>query len=624
MTAAGLFAGLAVLYFLCRPENHLVDTVLYALGTEVKDAYMFFHWHHLLYTPLNWVIWHAVRGMGVLVTAFTTMSALSALAAAGAAACIYLALRRWGADFWGALLATLGAATAATWWYFAGEGEVLACISFFMAGGLFLISGGQTSNRRAILTGVWLGIGILFHQTLVIFTLLAAVLWALSRRRVWPQPALLVGTAALIAAAAYFFIPVFYYQVRSPYDWFRWTTAYFWWGDWGKVARSRLVMGCLCFLGSFVAGPFSLDAGARLPWSEILRRYLPAALSAAAILGLIASGIKGLWRNHRPLLIVAIGWVILYHAFFTWWEAENCEWWIATTIPLWLLAGLVPKRRFVNCLWGAGLAAIAVLNLLRLIIPATVPGKNAAEMAGRDLVAASDPGDAIFISHVDAWAWTDYIGHHERNLLLPFNKPDPGFEEKLERQARTGFRKLGGELYFTDYEWDEPSLGAAPNAGVLKAIFFRMIYAAQPITTTRLPGRAAVIYRFTGYDETLTAIRIYEPPDIYPGSGVVLDKKGGRTRFAVVIPEPGKYTVCVDARTDDETGPDPRMRIEIDGYYAGTVKVDTPYPAFYELDYVFEDEGRHMVDFRALSKSAAKEGPLGKAITVHRIIQYRR
>jgi hypothetical protein len=37
---------------------------------------------------------------------------------------------------------------------------------------------------------------------------------------------------------------------------------------------------------------------------------------------------------------LALVWLAVYGAFFIWWEAENIEFWIATLLPLWLLAGL--------------------------------------------------------------------------------------------------------------------------------------------------------------------------------------------------------------------------------------------------------------------------------------------
>ena len=121
-------AGLAFFYFLFRSQNHPTDAVLYALAADVKDAYPFFHWHHLLYTPLTWLF---VRGAGLLGYAgdvFPPLAALSAASAAAAAALFYLSLRRLGATVAGACLAVGAAALSASWWYFAGEVEVGLCI----------------------------------------------------------------------------------------------------------------------------------------------------------------------------------------------------------------------------------------------------------------------------------------------------------------------------------------------------------------------------------------------------------------------------------------------------------------------------------------------------------------
>jgi hypothetical protein len=387
-------------------------------------------------------------------------------------------------------------------------------------------------------------------------------------------------------------------------------------------------MGLLTLCGAFVAGPDPFDASRHLAGGTFLKNYVPALAVAGGLVAVIAAAGPRLFRERRRWLVAALLWFVLYHLFFSWWEPENMEWWVGTTLPLWLLAGLAFPRR--NGALYAGVAVIgvgALINFNRLIYPATLPGKNDAETAGHALAAVSRPRDAIFISHVDTWAWTDYFTHHTRNLGLPFNHPGLRTAARLAAAARRGFAEFkppGRYLYFTDYEWDEPSIAEAPNAAELRAMFFRIIRGARPVGLTPFPGRPAVIYRFTRYNEALRDVKVYEADPAAQGEGVILGGNGEAATFDISLPERGEWVICIQARGRAAGGAWPKMRVAVDGRSAAEATVDGDYWAFYELSRPFDKLGPHRVTATFVNDFYDPETKSDRDLFVNRLIMYRR
>jgi len=624
--AAGL--GLAFFYFILRSRNHPVDAVLYALAVEVRDAYPFFHWHHLLYVPLNWLFFAAARLLlGYAGDAFTPMAAVSAAFGGGAATLFYLALRRIGAARPAAAVATAAAALSAGWWYFAGEAEVLAGISFFLAGALWLLAATSYGWGRAALVGCWLGVGTLFHQTVFLFVPLAALMFLWKVRKPF-RVIFFLAVYAAVVVPAYVLIPRLYYGVSGAGGWFEWVTYYARWGDWAHFSGMRFARALPSLLAAVAAGPDPYDVGRRLSAGTLASRYGPAVFFLGAALAAVVAGGRRLWRERRPWLVLAAAWFVLYQVFFSWWEPENVEWWIATTMPVWLLVGLaLPRRRWLSGAAAVGVLALATLNFIRLIYPATVAGRNDAEAAARAMVAASRRGDVILISHVDTWAWTDYVSRHTLTLMLPFNNPDVAALRNVEAAARDGFRDFSGrrrDVYFTDYEWDEPALAASPLQRDYEATFFRMIRPAAPVALIRFPGRQAPFVRFSGYDETLADVGVYHPAGA-PSSGedVILSGTGDTASFKVDLPSDGTWTFAVQAYGRRAGGEWPTMKVRLDGWDAGTVSVDAGWRRFYELKANLK-AGVHDLDAVFTNDFYDKDSEQNRDLWVCRLVVYRR
>lgn len=621
--------GLAFFYFALRSQNHPVDAVLYALAADVKDAYPFFHWHHLLYTPLSWLVLNLARLFGYGGDAFAPIAALSAAPAGAAAALLYLSLRRLGATRAGATLAAGAAAFSAAWWYFAGEAEVLALLTLFISGALYGLTKSELTTKGVVGLALWLGVGTLCHQVVSLFVPVAAIVIAWGDRGRVAKLSAFFATYVVVAAVPYLLIPFIYYGVRGWSGWVTWATHYFWWGDWGYLYRERLARGFLTMLSAVAAGPNPFDLDKTLPTGTFLKNYGPATLAYAGVLGTVAAAAGNLWRTKRRWLIAAVAWFVLFHLFFSWWEPENVEWWIATTMPLWLLFGLAapPNRKF-RVAAASVLLGVATLNFNRLIYPATLPGENEAEAAARTIVSATQPGDAVFVAHVDVNFWIDYLSRHTRNLpsAQPFSKPPPDAAPKLERAASRGFPEYTGQgrnLYFTDFEWDDPFLFNRAGADDLKVVFFKMIRGAEPVTTLRFPGGSRVLYRYTTYGGNIRDVSIYEAEgDNGSEERAVLSYTGAAVAVKVNVIEKGQWVLAVEASGRQAEGVWPLMEVVLDGKWFVRTAVDTPFWRFYEMTYDLS-AGPHDLKISFLNDYCDPATGSDRDLYVNRIILYR-
>jgi len=621
-------AGLALLYFLFRSHNHPIDAVWYALAADVKDAYPFFHWHHLLYTPVTWLVLNAARWAGYGGGVFAPITAVSAASAAGAAAFFYLTLRRLGGTIVAASFATAFLSFSSAWWYFAGEAEVLAVISLFIAGALYLLAGRNAGWKSALPLACWLGAGTLFHQAISLFVPVAAIILAWDKRGRWPKLLTFGCVYGVLALVPYVLIPRFYYGVRGWSEWAGWATYYLSWGDWGHFTAERVARGFVTTLGAVVAGPDPFDVGEVLSAKRVLADYMPAVLVWAAALATIATGAGALWRTRRRWLVAAGVWFVFYFAFFTWWEPENAEWGIATTIPVWLLFGLsVPRRRAFYATAVCVLACVAGLNWARLISPASMRGQNDAEAAARAIVSETAPGDAVLISHLDVYAWTDLLGRHTRMLYTPFVKADAGGATAFAAAAASGFNGYAAEgrrLYFTDYEWDEKTPGDAAAKVNLKIAFFKMMRNGAPVAGIRFPQGPRVFYRFEGSADDLRDVAVYEAEgDNAAPRHVLLSTTGASAEFAVDIPEKDKYVLCVQARGQFAAGEWPVMEVLVDGMAIGKTSVDVPYWGFYEAGLTL-GPGTHRIKTVFCNDYYDAATASGRDLLVNRLIVYRR
>lgn len=346
----GILVSVAlVLYLLTLSEVHTFDALSYIRDVDGRTGF-FFHPHHLLYSPTGWVFWQGWRVAGYDGNSELALKVLNALVSAGCGWGLYRLLLR----LTDSVPAALGAAGIFLFnyasWYFSGEVEVYMLALAWLLLALFLLVELVTAPRRrtAPLLGLAMGISALYHQTngLMVPVVLAGIALVPTTWSAKIRMALVVGViSGLVVALGYGLVGFGVNGYRSLSQLRDWMFFFVKTGWWGQTTRG-----------------FWLDIGAGLGNTISTQRALPFWIGVVVVLLL---GIVPAARRWPRIVAFAVIWLVVYGAFFIWWEAENIEFWIATLLPLWLLAGLsiasVPGRWLRRITEGVVVLGVALL-----------------------------------------------------------------------------------------------------------------------------------------------------------------------------------------------------------------------------------------------------------------------
>lgn len=362
----------AALYLLTLTDVHTFDALSYILDVDRKPWPELFHPHHLAYGPFGALIRGLAVSLGWAGSAERLLQAANALAG-GLGVGLFAALlgrvtgRRLPAAL-GALL--LGASYA--YWYYAVEVEVYTIAALFLIAGLALMLAlaRRPTAALAAALGFVQGGAVLFHQTNVLLSVPALVALAVgfsgtgeaalaqTRGR---QALVLLGAygvpLALIVATAYLGVGLGLSGFRSWDELARWAAGYATTGYWGGAVDGTK----LALLGTGLAKSIAQPGGAVI---------------GLGLLAVLLFNARRLAGAPRGAVALALSWLLVYGAFFLWWEPDNIEFWIASLPPFYLLVILAvcPPMAAQTCararlesllLLGLGLAMLG-LNLVTI------------------------------------------------------------------------------------------------------------------------------------------------------------------------------------------------------------------------------------------------------------------
>jgi hypothetical protein len=358
LAAACAFLILVWLYWSNRTAVHTFDAVSYMWNIEAKPMLALFHPHHLLYAPVGQIAFRMAQTFGYIGHSDAPVQAVNALA--GALGVIFL--WRFGMVWTGRSLVSLAAAVMVgvcyAYWLYTAEVEVYTLAACFLSLSLWLMARLEHSptSQRAAAVGLAHAGAIMFHQTNAFFALPVLIfLLAHPRLRRWNIIGAYVITGGLAALIPYALV-IFFSGMSDPAVIFDWLRGYAGTGRWGGHLRLEDFSALWTGITRTVGGGEAATAG----------------FYGLAILGLLV-GFWWAWRDasRRAWLAFSLTWLIVYGAFFWWWEPFNIEFWIALLplMALFVMSGLPletdPPLRFER-LWSGGITLAALIVALLL------------------------------------------------------------------------------------------------------------------------------------------------------------------------------------------------------------------------------------------------------------------
>jgi len=332
---ASMALSVIVLYWLTRTDVHTFDALSYILDVMRKPWSELFHPHHLAYGPFGSLMASLLGG-----TAEHALQHANAIAGGlGAGMLTAIVLRRYQRNDL-AILAGMALSSSYAYWYYAIEVEVYTVAALFLLCVIWFIDRPAPINWRwQIGLGISIAGAVLFHQTNALLALpLIAVMVLDSRTHPthWRGWIIAGGIAVSIVVGAYSYVM---FGVSGFTDWpsaQQWLFQYATTGWWGGQAT----------LSDIYAG-----ISQTIAWS------------LGAFIGIITL-IISLWQTRQRRFayeswhLWSWSWLILYAVFFTWWEPDNIEFWIAIT-PIVILIILAPMRH--TAIWSLPVSGLFIL-----------------------------------------------------------------------------------------------------------------------------------------------------------------------------------------------------------------------------------------------------------------------
>jgi hypothetical protein len=420
-----LFFCTLLLYLATLTQVHTFDALSYVTSVERKPWTEVFHPHHLAYGPLGALALALGRALGYGGGAALPMQLANATAGALGVTLFFSIVRRATGRGDVALVAALLLCSAYAYWYYAVEIEVYTVATLFLLICLDLLLRllQHPSRRGMALMGLAQGGAILFHQTNLLFSapLFVALLvsaydvrrrhksWtyrhAATTVRLWAitrfAPAYVI-VLVLTVGLPYLFVGVVVSGFRSWDAFDAWLTEYARTGWWGGPITAQKWQG----LGIGLADTLAQPGGAVL-W--------------LLLAGLVVVHLRRLGGRPHALVAGLLAWLLVYGAFFLWWEPDNIEFWIASLPPALLLlaVALRGERRWGPGVWLALAVASAALGLnADAITRRGDPATDLQRVIAHELAAHSQPADLLLVPDGLIELYLPYYEHHDTFLSL--------------------------------------------------------------------------------------------------------------------------------------------------------------------------------------------------------------
>jgi hypothetical protein len=305
------------------------------------------------------------------------------------------------------------------------------------------------AKKTRPLFGLCLGLAhalaVLGHQTNIL--LLPAFLggiWLIEEKSAWDKTKLTLyylSSLTVGVLAVYGFVGRFAcYRITYP-SWVWWVFSYFHVQQWGgNLDHTGFNMGGFAMVKAFLQET-QLTKTMETPFTFLTAQTI-LVYALWVLLGALVLRFKAIWENQKQVLWVSFLWLLAFVPFFIWWEPWNIEFWVSSTVPCWILMGVVvsslsqsfsqPVLRFANravitCLWAGVIALLFFYNFNNVVNalgqPAAAPEVKTTVHAHQLLLDALDwkvnKHDLLILNgmntipfYIDRYKKRDYLNLH--------------------------------------------------------------------------------------------------------------------------------------------------------------------------------------------------------------------
>jgi hypothetical protein len=374
------------------PVNYTYDGMVFASKVE-GDHYPlwdYFHPHHLLYTFLGRLLFLWGRAHGATWDGLVTLQFFDIVTGTLGILLTFHLLVRETNDRWVAFLSAAGLGFTLSYWYFSTTPgvRIFATVTPLLAW-YVLTWQKKFPPIFGFVVGLFHALAALGHQTnLLLVPAFLVGFWCIPGRGWWEKTRMcLYYSLALTMGvlSVYGFVGRYICYRKTYASWLWWVFSYFHVKAWGgHLEQAGVDRGKFAMVQAFLAKaiplqtmtePFTFEA------AKVLFQYALWFLLAVLVLRSFRY-----WKNYRQVLGVSLLWLIAYVPFFIWWEPWNIEFWVSSTVPCWILIGVVASdlsnlwsqpilyfanRLFFLSLWTSLVALLFFYNFHGTIVRST-------------------------------------------------------------------------------------------------------------------------------------------------------------------------------------------------------------------------------------------------------------
>lgn len=457
--AGTLLLGLSLLFFCLLiylshiPINYTYDGMVFAARIEREHAplWIYFHPHHLLYTFLGRLIFLWGKANGASWDGLVALQFFNILTGVSGILLTFHLLVRETNDRLMASLTTAGLAFTFSYWYFSTSPgvRIFATVTPLLAWYLLTYLK-DTRPAWGGLVGLAHALAVTGHQTnLLLIPAFLGGIWCLDRMTSGEKGrASFYYLAALTTGvlAAYGFVGRYIYIRKTYSEWVWWVFSYFHVPQWGgHLQEAGFEQGKFAMMRAFLTKslPYKTLSSADSFTFETARTLFQYALLALLVVLLVR--LQFYWKNHRQALWVSFFWLLAFVPFFIWWEPWNIEFWVSSTVPCWVLMGIVasdlsfrfknPVLHFANRFLFTGLWAALVLLLFFYNFQGSIEKTRSASARGHEaLMEALDwkvkVDDLLVLDGINTIPF--YLDRYQKRKYLNLHAFFKKYEEKKE------------------------------------------------------------------------------------------------------------------------------------------------------------------------------------------------
>ena len=420
------------------PINHTYDGMVFASLVEQKAIPLqeLFHPHHLIYNFLGRMIFLWGHFHGANWDGLEALQFFDVLTGILGVLLVFHLLVRLTQDRFMAFLSALGLAFTYSYWYFSTSPgvRIFATVTPLLAWYAF-----SYVKNAPSLYGIPLGmvhaLAVLGHQTnLLLEPAFLGGIWCVKekpfREKCWTS-FFYLGALTLVVLGFYGVVGRYIWERTTYSAWVWWVMSYMHVKEWGgHLGPAGFEKGKFAMVFAFLAGAYPTKPLGQYLTFGFARGIFQDALWV--VLGVLLLNIRSFWARYSQTLWIGLCWLLAFIPFFIWWEPWNIEFWVSSTVPCWILMGLVasdlsrhftnPVLRFSNRLFFLALWA-ALIGLLFLYNFEGRVKNNSGDYANKTLMAVLDwktkPRDLLLLTglntipfYIDRYGPRSYMSLH--------------------------------------------------------------------------------------------------------------------------------------------------------------------------------------------------------------------